>query len=101
MMNTTTSLKRWAKFAIAIVVLGFVWLILLPLVGAVPRVSKHVANQKRLGIDPSALFYTELEIASGIAHHVERLHDSHAARFWSVPRRTSSDKTAAEIRIPE
>jgi hypothetical protein len=78
-----------------------VWLVVLPLVGSHPCVSAHVATQKRLGIDPSALFYTELEIASGIAHHVEQLHEAHSDRFWSVTRQTSSEKIASEARIQE
>jgi len=64
--------------------IGVFWLTVLPYVGEQPSVSDHVANQKRLGIDPSALFYTELEIAPDIAHRVERLQESHSTRFWNV-----------------
>ena len=64
--------------------MGFVWLIVLPLIGRQPSVSEHIATQQRLGIDPSALFYTELQNSSGIARHAERLQGTYSSEFWSI-----------------
>lgn len=79
-----SQLPAWSGFVSAIVGIGMIWLIVLPLVESEPHVAKHIANQKRLGVDPSAMFYTELEIAPEIANHVERLHDAHSSTFWKI-----------------
>ena len=92
MIHTTTPARRWGSLGVAIAAMGLVWLVVLPRIGEQPRVAEHIVTQQRLGIDPSALFYSELEIAAGIAHHVERLHDTHSGKFWNASRRTVSDK---------
>lgn len=61
------------KLAIALAALAGVWLVVLPLVSEQSRVSQHIEQQQRLGIDPSAMFYSELEIVPAIAHRVERM----------------------------
>jgi hypothetical protein len=49
-----------------------IWLCLLPQLSRKPRVAQHLAKQREAGIDPSAMFYTELEIMPAIAHRMER-----------------------------
>lgn len=72
------------RFACAILVIASLWLVALPVLESIPAVTQHISTQKRLGVDPSALFYTELEIAPDIAHHVEQLHDVHSSKFWKI-----------------
>jgi hypothetical protein len=81
-------IRAWCGFVLTIAGIGMVWLIVLPMVESQPSVSEHIANQKRLGVDPSAMFYTELKIAPEIANHVERLHDAHSKSFWNVGHQT-------------
>ncbi len=90
--------QRWIRLAVAMAAIAIVWLIVLPLIGKQPMVSEHIATQQRLQIDPSALFYSELEIAPAIARHVERLHDSFSDCFWSVS--PSKDRTDAQLGTP-
>lgn len=47
-----SQLPAWSGFVSAIVGIGMIWLIVLPLVESEPHVAKHIANQKRLGVDP-------------------------------------------------
>ncbi|WP_254508772.1 hypothetical protein [Anatilimnocola floriformis] len=68
-----SSLAGFSRLLLAIAGLAVVWLVILPLIGRQPVVSEHIQQQERLGIDPSAMFYTELEILPAIAHRVERL----------------------------
>jgi hypothetical protein len=56
--------------------------VLLPFIGGQQPVADHIANQQRLGIDPSAMFYTELEVAPVLTNHVERLQETYPDRFW-------------------
>ncbi|HEY3964740.1 MAG TPA: hypothetical protein VGM05_09345 [Planctomycetaceae bacterium] len=83
MKVSRTALQRWGSLAAAILSIGFVWLVVLPRLAAQHSVSEYIANQQRLGIDASAMFYSELEIVPAIAHHVERLHDAHGDDFWN------------------
>lgn len=78
-----TALDRsYLRLASAIFAIAIIWLIVLPIVANQPYVADHVARQKESGIDPSAMFYTELSIAPAVADHVERLNERHSARFW-------------------
>ncbi|HEY4261457.1 MAG TPA: hypothetical protein VGM98_14915 [Schlesneria sp.] len=59
-----------------------VWLVLLPFIGGQQHVAAHIANQQRLGINPSAMFYTELEVAPVLTDHVERVRETNPDKFW-------------------
>lgn len=91
----TSMTGRWLRFAVAFLSVAAIWRLALPWVESYPQVSEHIATQKKLGVDPSAMFYTELEISSPIAHHVERLQEWHGNRFWNPenPRAQARDKS--------
>lgn len=74
--------QRWQRLAVALLSLATIWLVILPWISRQPVVARHVAEQERQGIDPSAMFYSELEILPPIAHHVERLHETNWSDFW-------------------
>ncbi len=61
------------KLPLAVAVLAVIWLGVLPRLTDQPHVAEHIRRQQELGIDPSAMFYSELEILPPIAHRVERL----------------------------
>lgn len=61
------------KFAAALTVLAVVWLVILPLIGRQPAVSQHIEHQQQRGVNPSALFYSELEFLPDVVHRFERL----------------------------
>jgi hypothetical protein len=75
-------IECWARLIATIVAIGAIWLLLLPLIGGQHDVAAHIANQQRLGIDPSAMFYTELEVAPVLTDRVERLRETYPDRFW-------------------
>lgn len=49
-------------FMASLVVMGTVWLVLLPAVSRIPSIAEERARQRAQGIDPSAMYYTELEM---------------------------------------
>ena len=51
--------------------LAVVWLGLLPLLGRHPEIDAHIRRNERLGIDPSAKFYTELPAMPELYEHVQ------------------------------
>lgn len=65
-------LRGRLALAAALVALAATWLVLLPWLASTKPVADHIAEQQRQGIDPSAMFITELEIAPAIAHQAER-----------------------------
>jgi hypothetical protein len=77
-----SGIRRWACLAAATIAIGTIWLVLLPFIGGQQPVADHIANQQRLGIDPSAMFYTELDVAPVLTNHVERLQETYPDRFW-------------------
>jgi hypothetical protein len=75
-------LRRWTSLAITVIVVLLVWLVLLPLIGRHEDVAAHITQQQNLGIDPSAMFYTELEVAPTLTKHIEHLRDANRDQFW-------------------
>ncbi len=53
--------RRLIAFVGVILVMGVIWLRLLPGLLDLPAVRRHVELNKTRGIDPSALYYTELD----------------------------------------
>jgi hypothetical protein len=81
---TSRQLAGWVKLVCALAILGIIWLVVLPFIGQLPAVAQHIEDQQRRNIDPSAMYYSELEIMPAIAHRVERLQETHGQNFWSV-----------------
>lgn len=50
--------RRWG---VAVVVLGVVWGVVLPAVLRCGPVARHVARMEAAGVNPAAMYYTELE----------------------------------------
>ena len=56
--------RRWnelIRFGACVMLILFIWLGLLPRIGALQPVSRMIDDHQESGIDPSAMFYTELE----------------------------------------
>ena len=49
------------RLAVATAILLVVWLVILPWVGRRPAIDRHVWAMEKGGINPAAMFYTELE----------------------------------------
>ena len=60
MLCTIARTRRIASFAACTLFVAIVWLGLLPLVARQPPVRRHIERLDDRGIDPSAMFYTEV-----------------------------------------
>ena len=56
----TDRARRLGAFAGVLAIAGLMWLVVLPALGHVPRVRRYIDYNERVGIDPSAKFYSEL-----------------------------------------
>lgn len=81
--TTAPSVGHWSRFAISLFVVSAIWLVGLPWLGSFSVIAEHIENQERQGIDPSAMFYSELEILPPVVHRIERLQRSNKDDFWS------------------
>jgi len=62
----------WARLLIAVVGLAIVWLGILPWYSRQPAMEAHLQWLDDRGIDPSAMYYTELEAMQPILQRLER-----------------------------
>ncbi|MCC9656791.1 hypothetical protein [Rhodopirellula halodulae] len=60
------SALRMAAFGLVVGLLAIVWLILLPAYARQPKMQAHLHWLDEEGIDPSAMYYTELEVMEDI-----------------------------------
>ncbi len=61
-----------AKLVVTTIVIAAVWLVLLPWWSRQPAMARHLEWLDDRGIDPSAMFYTELEAMEPILRRLER-----------------------------
>ena len=60
------------KLALATVTIAIVWLVVLPWTARQPTVRAHLQWLDSQGIDPSAMYYTELEVMDEILRRRRR-----------------------------
>jgi len=58
------------------------WLVVLPWIAHQPPVRRHIEFLEQRRIDPSAVFYTELEPMAEVRTRVARIRRNHPAPFW-------------------
>lgn len=59
-----TKKQTWSGFgrlAIGVIALMWIWLCLLPRIGQIDPVNKMIQRHRESGIDPSIMFYTEID----------------------------------------
>ena len=77
-MNSLSKPKLWNRrlwFMVAVASLSTVWLVVLPRLGRAPVVRDMIERNQAASIDPSALFYTDLEYLhyeGGVLRHEGR-----------------------------
>ena len=59
MATARTQRGRWL-LAVSLLLVAYVWLVLLPGFSQHPRVRQRVEHLQRHGIEPAAMFYTDL-----------------------------------------
>ncbi|QDV66756.1 hypothetical protein Poly24_04440 [Rosistilla carotiformis] len=61
-----TDTKKLLSLVLAIAAVAVVWLVILPAYARQPAMTKHLQWLDDQGIDPSAMYYTELEVMEQI-----------------------------------
>lgn len=70
-------IRGWIHLSIGVSIAACLWLVVLPRVAQIPRVRGYLERLEQKGIDPSAMFYTELEFMEPIYNRIiEKLQET-------------------------
>ena len=75
-------LGAWTNLAAWCLVLSVIWLGLLPRLMDLPPLRREIETLEEQGIDPSAMFYTELDTMDEVRRRLTETHDEHSDAFW-------------------
>lgn len=64
--------RGWATLCAVVFSIGLIWLVVLPWTARRPIVRQRLDFLDKRGIDPSAMFYTELDAMDRILDKVEK-----------------------------
>lgn len=74
----------WARLTMALALIVLVWLVVLPALATFRPVRHWIDRNHDRRIDPSAMFYSELEIIEPIVREVDRARSTHPDAFWTT-----------------
>jgi hypothetical protein len=80
-----SQLAGWYALVAVATVIAVVWLVALPRIGRIPSLGSRLAQQRAMGIDPAATFYTEIDAMAAIGARVDRLRGRYPEAFWQFP----------------
>ena len=72
----------WLRLTAGSGLILIVWLVLLPAIGRQPQIQSRIDFLNEQGIDPSAMYYTDLEVMSEVEERVTTLQKEHPDAFW-------------------
>ena len=79
-----SSAKGWVPLCLSVSTILIVWTLVLPWIGSRQSVRTRIEYLKRHGIDPAALYYTDLEAMGRIESEVAAITQAHPDAFWSI-----------------
>ena len=81
----TSNVKGWTSLCSCTATIAIVWIIVLPWIGSQQSVKSDIEYLKQRGIDPSALYYTDLEALVEIESDINTMSKAHPDALWSIP----------------
>ena len=72
----------WVQLVVGLGAILVLWLAVLPQIAVHPPVQRHIEFLEQRQIDPSAMFYTELEPMGEVRARMAQIRHSHPAPFW-------------------
>jgi len=76
--------KGWSSLGLGVSAVLIVWTLVLPWIGSRQSLRTQIEYLDRHGIDPAALYYTDLEAMERIESDLAALHQAHPDAFWSI-----------------
>ena len=81
---SSCNVKRYSSLCLGVSAILIVWMLVLPWVGSRQSVRLQIENLDRRGIDPAAIYYTDLEAMERIESDVAAISQAHPDAFWSI-----------------
>ncbi len=76
--------QGWSSLCFGVSAILIVWTLVLPWIGSWQSVRSQIETLDRHGIDPAALYYTDLEAMERIESDVAAISQAHPDAFWSI-----------------
>jgi hypothetical protein len=74
--------KGWMSLSLAVATITFIWTIVLPWLGTRPAVRAHIDHLGRQGIDPAAMYYSDIPAMSRLEADLAAKRAEHPEAFW-------------------
>lgn len=89
--NPTTRIPfgHWPQFLAVWLLITLVWLLVLPQLAREPSRAAHIQALHAAGIDPSAMYYSELEMMPNTIQRLEQLHARDSGLLWGKADKSS------------
>ncbi|QDV18999.1 hypothetical protein Pan153_36600 [Gimesia panareensis] len=74
--------QRWVSFLLVTGALCLFWFVALPRIARVPSVRAKIEHLEQQKIDPSAMYYTDLEKIEDTVRQIDDFHREHPDALW-------------------
>ena len=79
-MNATVC--RWLAFSVTVAAVVLIWTVVLPWLSTQHAVRARIDLLDEQGIDPAALYYTDLDVMAELEANLAALRTEHPEAFW-------------------
>ena len=76
--------KGWSSLGLAVSIVLVVWTLVLPWIGSRPSIRSRIDDLNRQGIDPAALYYTDLDAMHRLESNIVAIRQAHPGAFWRI-----------------
>ena len=80
--TNASSKRNWLALILIRGLLLFVCLAVLPMIARQPRVAERIGRLDARGIDPTAIFYSELDAMPAAEAHIRRVRSAPQDPLW-------------------
>ncbi|MFO0819350.1 MAG: hypothetical protein U1A77_15495 [Pirellulales bacterium] len=83
MSSKNSANKGIRSLALISLLVGVGWLVVFPAVARLGPIRRHIERLEAARIDPSAMYYTELEMIGDVRQSLADFHREHPQALWS------------------
>ena len=89
--NTSSEHRHngWLTLGVVVLAVAVIWTVVLPWLGTQPRVRARIDRLERQGIDPAALFYSDIQAMPRLEAELAAARTEHPDAFWGGGDKTS------------
>jgi len=80
--STQIPIRHWLSLIAICALIAGLWLGLFPAIAQRPNVAERIQQLEEKGIDPTALFYTELEAMPAAEAKIKQIRSGEDDPFW-------------------